>query len=147
MIVNLVNTKVRVCANNIAAVLEDEGTFNGEIRKEHDSYTSCVFGNYTGEYNFSFKIFKIMAPCILKVTAKGSNSRFCILNSFNKEAVSNKQSNVFTDPLDLTGTAIEKELVDGNSKEVNAKKGQYLYVAFGYKGHVLNMPEIIATIS
>lgn len=147
MIINLVNTKVKVLANNIAAVLEDEGTFDGEIKKEHDSYSSCVFGNYTGEFNFSFKIFKIMAPCTLKITAKGSNTRFCILNSFNKEAVSNKESNIFTDPRDLTGACIDPELLNGNSKEVNVKRGQYLYVAFGYKGHKLNMPDIEATIS
>lgn len=145
MIINLVNTKVKVF-NKTTSVLEDEGTFDGEIKKEKDSLSSCIFSNYNSEYNFSFKIFKIMASGILKVTAKGSNARFCILNSFDKEAISNKQS-VFTDPRDLTDTNVETELLDGNSKEVNVKKGQYLYVSFGYKGHVLNMPETIVTIS
>lgn len=145
MIINLINTKVKVI-NNITAVLEDEGTFDGEIKVENDSFSSCIFSNYSSEYNFSFKIFKIMTSGVLKVTAKGSNARFCILNRFDKESISNKQS-VFTDPRDLTGTNVENELLDGNSKVVNVKKGQYLYVAFGYKGHVLNMPEITATVS
>lgn len=145
MLLNLVNTKVKVL-NKTTAVLKDEGTFDGEIKSEHDSHSSCIFGNYNSEYNFSFKIFEIMASGILKVTAKGSNSRFCILNSFDKESIQNKLS-VFTDPRDLTGTNVETELLDGNSKEVNVKKGQYLYVSFGYKGHVLNMPEITVTLS
>lgn len=145
MIINLVNTKVKVL-NKITAVLEDEGTFDGEIKSENDSHSSCIFGNYNSEYNFSFKIFKIMTSGILKVTAKGSNARFCILNSFDKESISNKLS-VFTDPRDLTDTNVEAELLDGNSKEVNVKKGQYFYVSFGYKEHVLNMPDIIAIIS